>query len=166
MKENIGKILRVPALVLLVLATTCYAQFNAGVQGTVQDPKGNVVADATITLINSGTGVTQKAVSNGSGVYRFASLATGNYTVSTTVPGFAPVSVSIVLTTDQLLDVPLALAVASATSTVTVTTQAALLDTSDSRFEETINNTALQDLPLPGRNPTNVLTIAPGVTGL
>src|ERR1700735_3922470 len=111
MKETIGRILRVPALVLLVLATSCYAQFNAGVQGTVQDPKGNVVADATVTLINSSTGVAQRAVSNGSCVYRFTSVAAGNYTVSTTVAGFAPVSVSIVLTTDQLLDVPLALAV-------------------------------------------------------
>ena len=41
-----------------------------------------------------------------------------------------------------------------------------MLDTSDSRFEETLNTTALEDLPLPGRNPTNVLTVAPGVTGL
>lgn len=166
MKENIGRILRILALVICVLAPRCYAQFNAGVQGTVQDPRGNVIANAAVTLVNSGTGVAQKAVSNDSGVYRFTSVAAGNYTVSTTVQGFAPISVQIVLTTDQLLDVPLALTVASATSTVSVTTQAPLLDTSDSRFEETLNNTALQDLPLPGRNPTNVLTIAPGVTGL
>ena len=39
------------------------------------------------------------------------------------------------------------------------------LDTSDSRFEQTLNTTALEDLPLPGRNPTNVITMAPGVTG-
>ena len=66
------------------------------------------------------------------------------------------------LTANQLFDVPLVLNVASASSTVTVSTQAPLLDTSDSRFEETLNTTALADLPLPGRNPTNVLTIAPG----
>jgi hypothetical protein len=156
----------VGCILIFLISVPGFAQFNAGVQGTVVDPNGSVVPKASVTLINSGTGVAQRAISNDSGVYRFTSLATGNYTVSADVPGFAHVSVSIVLTTDQLLDVPLALTVASERSTVTVTTEAPLLDTSDSRFEETLNNTALQDLPLPGRNPTNVLTIAPGVTGL
>ncbi len=165
MTGNISRILSIVALVL-VAATSCYAQFTAGVQGTVQDPKGNVVANATVTLVKTDTGVTQKAVSNGSGVYRFASLATGGYTVSTTVGGFAPTSVSIILDANQLLDVPLNLTVAGTTSTVTVTTAAPLIDTSDSRLEETLNTTALEDLPLAGRNPTNVLTVAPGVTGL
>ena len=166
MRENIRRIFNIVALALLISTASCYAQFNAGVQGTVQDPKGNVVPNVTVTLINSGTGVKQQAISNSSGVYRFTSLATGNYIVSTTVQGFQPTSVSIILTTDQLLDVPLNLTVAGTTATVTVTTQAPLLDTSDSRFEETLSTTALQDLPLPGRNPTNVLTVAPGVTGL
>ena len=166
MKEKSLRILSIVALLLLISGTRCQAQFNAGVQGTVQDPKGSVVPNATVTLVNTGTGVTQNAVSNDSGVYRFASLAAGSYTVSTSVQGFARVAVSIVLTTDQLLNVPLNLTVAAATSTVTVTSEAPLLDTSDSRFEETLNTTALSDLPLPGRNPTNVLTVAPGVTGL
>jgi hypothetical protein len=166
MRENIRRIFNIVALALLISTASCYAQFNAGVQGTVQDPKGDVVPDATVTLINAGTGVRQQAISNSSGVYRFTSLATGNYIVSTTVQGFQPTSVSIILTTNQLLDVPQNLTVAGATATVTVTTQAPLLDTSDSRFEETLSTTALQDLPLAGRNPTNVLTVAPGVTGL
>jgi hypothetical protein len=51
-------------------------------------------------------------------------------------------------------------------STVTVTTQAPLIDTSDSRFEQTLDTSAMADLPLQGRNPTNVLIVAPGVTGL
>jgi hypothetical protein len=166
MKRQIARLVEILALVMLFATASCYAQFNAAVQGTVQDSKGAVIPNATVTLTNVGTSVTQAAVSNGAGVYRFASLATGNYTVSTTVSGFSPASVDITLTADQLLDVPLNLTVGSTASTVTVTTQAALLDTSDSRFEQTLNTTALEDLPLPGRNPTNVLTIAPGVTGL
>lgn len=122
------------ALVLMISTVSCYAQFNAGIQGTVQDPKDAVVPNASVTLSNDATGVKQTTVSSSGGVYRFTSLAAGNYTVSTTVTGFAPISEGVVLTANQLFDVPLILTIASNTSTVTVTTQAALLDTSDSRF--------------------------------
>ena len=111
------------------------------------------------------TAVTQTAFSNVSGVYRFDSLAPGNYTVSTTVQGFSTASVSFNLATDQTRDVPLTLTVEKVASTVTVSTEAPLIDTSDSRFEQTLDTQALTDLPLPGRNATNVITIAPGVTG-
>jgi hypothetical protein len=155
-------------LMALSLASTaiCNAQFSGGVQGTVQDSKGAVVPNATVTLINADTGVKQIAVSNASGVYRLTSLAPGNYTVSTTVPGFATAAVSFNLDTDQVRDVPLSLALEKVSSTVTVTTTAPLLDTSDSRLEQTLDTTALEDLPLQGRNPTNVIILAPGVTGL
>jgi len=151
---------------LLLTGTACFAQFTASVQGTVQDPKGSVVPNATITLTNAATGVNQTAKSNSSGIYRFDSLAPGTYTVAAAVSGFANAQVSFTIETDQTRDVPLQLNVASVSSTVTVTTQAPLLDTSDSRFEQTLGSTALADLPLPGRNPTNVITVAPGVTGL
>lgn len=166
MKTKLRRLVGIIALVLFISTASCYAQFNSGIQGTVLDPKGAVVPNASVTLSNDATGVKQTTLSTDNGIYRFTSLAAGNYTVSTTVQGFAPVTAGVVLTANQLFDVPLTLTVASASSTVTVTTQAALLDTSDSRFEETLNTAALADLPLPGRNPTNVLTIAPGVTGL
>jgi hypothetical protein len=132
----------------------------------VQDQKGAIVPQAKVALTNVDTGVTQMAVSNATGVYRFVSLAPGNYTVSSSVQGFAPASVSFNLATDEERDVPLTLSIEKAASTVTVTTAAPLIDTSDSRFEQTLDTTALADLPLPGRNATNVMTIAPGVTGL
>lgn len=166
MTRNLRRFFKILALALIVSTGSCHAQFNAGIQGTVQDQKGAVVPNATVTLVNDATGIKQTTLSTNGGVYRFTSLAAGNYTVSTAVQGFSAVSEAVVLTANQLFDVPLTLTVASASSTVTVTTQAALLDTSDSRFEETLNTTALTDLPLPGRNPTNVLTVAPGVTGV
>ncbi len=166
MREWSTWLMKVLPLLLLISAASCYAQFNASVQGTVADSKGAVIPNATITLVRGATGVTQKAVANASGVYRFVSLAPGNYTVSTTVQGFAPASVGFNLATEEVRNVPLYLTVESVSSTITVTTEAPLLDTSDSRFEQTLNTTALTDLPLQGRNPTNVITLAPGVTGL
>jgi len=156
------------ALVLLPMmaAAACYAQFNASVQGTVQDPKGAVVPAASVVLTKVDTGVMQKATTNVEGIYHFDSLAPGSYTISAVVQGFSESRVSFELTTDQVRDVPLNLTVGQVSSTVTVTTQAPLLDTSDSRFEATLGTTALQDLPMPGRNPTSEIYITPGVTGL
>lgn len=165
MKQITKRSFQVLTLFLLLATASCYAQFTGGVQGTVQDQKGAIVPQAKVALMNVETGVTQTAVSNGTGVYRFVSLAPGNYTVSTTVQGFAPASVSFNLATDEVRDVALSLTVEKVASTVTVTTEAPLIDTSDSRFEQTLDTEALTDLPLPGRNATNVITIAPGVTG-
>jgi hypothetical protein len=166
MKETTRRFFCLLTLGLLISTASSYAQFNGNVQGTVQDPKGAVIPKATVTLMNVDTGVTQTAVSNVSGVYRFDSLAPGNYTVSAAAQGFSSASVSFNLATNQTRDVELALTVAQVSSTVTVTTEAPLIDTSDSRFEQTLDSTALADLPLQGRNPTNVITMAPGVTGL
>jgi hypothetical protein len=166
MKQTTKRSIQALTLFLLLATANCYAQFTGGLQGTVQDQKGAIVPQAKVALTNVDTGVTQMAVSNATGVYRFVSLAPGNYTVSSSVQGFAPASVSFNLATDEERDVPLTLSIEKAASTVTVTTAAPLIDTSDSRFEQTLDTTALADLPLPGRNATNVMTIAPGVTGL
>jgi len=166
MKGTTKRLFQALTLFLLLATASCYAQFTGGLQGTVQDQKGAIVPQAKVALTNADTGVTQMAVSNATGVYRFVSLAPGNYTVSTTVQGFAPTSVSFNLATDEERDVSLTLSIEKTASTVTVTTAAPLIDTSDSRFEQTLDTEALTDLPLPGRNATNVITIAPGVTGL
>ena len=142
------------SLVLLISTASCFAQFNGNVQGTVLDPKGNAVPGARVTLVNAQTSVQQQVMSDSTGLYRFDSVAPGDYSVSTTVPGFAPVTVTFNLTTDQTREVPLNLAIQAASSTVTVTTEAPLIDTSDSRFEQTLDTTAVTDLPLAGRNPT------------
>jgi hypothetical protein len=165
MKEAIRNLAKIVALLVLLASVNCFAQFTAGVQGNVVDPKGSAVPNVSVELTNVDTGVRQVATSNQSGVYRFLSLSPGNYTATATVAGFAPTTVSFNLATAQVRDVPLNLEVERVQSTVTVTEQAPLLDTSDSRFEQTLDTTALQTLPLAGRNPTNVITVAPGVTG-
>src|ERR1700752_2420704 len=132
---TIGRLFCCSILGLLLATASCYRQFTGGVQGTVQDQKGNIVPQAKIALTNIDTGVTDTALSNSTGVYRFVSLAPGNYTVTTTVHGLQTASVSFNLATNEVRDVPIPLSVEKVASTVTVTTAAPLIDTSDSRFE-------------------------------
>jgi hypothetical protein len=158
-------------LIPLVLATLCcaapvFAQFSASVQGTVLDPRGNVVSGATIVLVNTDTNVTQTKTSDPSGSYRFVSLAPGHYQVSASASGFATSKVGFVLNTAENRDVPIALSVGEVASTVSVSAESPLLDTSDSRDQLTIDTQAVQSLPLAARNPTSLIGLAPGVTGL
>ncbi len=142
------------------------AQFNSAVQGTVEDNSGSAIASSTVTLTNVDNKVTQTAKSNASGVYRFSSLAPGNYQVAGAAPGFSSTKTSFTLTTAETRDVTITLSVGSVSSQVEVTEQAPLLDTSDSRNELTLNTAAFEQLPLAARNPLALITLAPGVTGL
>ena len=151
---------------LSMITATALAQFTAGVQGSVQDSGGASVPNATITLTNDDNQVTQTTNTDSGGVFRFASLGPGSYTVSATAPGFSQAKTQFSLTAGETRNVPLTVSVGSVSTNVTVTTTAPLLDTSDSRNQQTLDQTALENLPLAARNPTALLTLTPGVTGL
>ena len=76
-------------VLFLVATSSAFAQFNSAVQGTVQDNSGGAVATATVTLTNVDNKVTQTATATGSGVYRFSSLAPGNYRILAAATGFS-----------------------------------------------------------------------------
>ena len=162
--------LRYAAQALTILFLLCaahgYAQFSGGVQGTVQDSSGAAVPNASVTLKNTDTSVTLEAVSDDAGVYRFVSLAPGPYAVSGSAKGFGDAKVEFRLTTNETRNVIITLAIGQVSSNVTVTSEAPLIDTSDSRNEQTLGTEALQDLPLAARNPTALIGLTPGVTGL
>ncbi len=151
---------------LLMMAPAALAQFTAGVQGNVQDATGASIANATITLTNVDDQVTQTTTSDSGGVFRFASLGPGNYTVSASASGFTTSTTKIELTAGENRNVPMTLSVGQVATNVTVTTQSPLLDTSDSRNQQTLDQVALENLPLAARNPLALLTLTPGVTGL
>ncbi|HSU18729.1 MAG TPA: carboxypeptidase-like regulatory domain-containing protein, partial [Acidobacteriaceae bacterium] len=150
---------------MLVGCSAALAQFSGSLQGSVQDPSGAAIPKATVTLTNTATKVTQSTQASASGVYRFDSLAPGDYVVEGSAGGFAVNKVAFTLRTGQLMNVPLSLAVASSAQTVEVTTQAPVLDTAETRTQLTIDTETLDSLPLPGRDQLGLVTLAPGVTG-
>lgn len=150
---------------MLVGCGAALAQFSGSLQGSVQDPSGAAIPKATVTLTNTATKVTQTTQASADGVYRFDSLAPGDYVVEGSAGGFAENKVAFTLRTGQLMNVPLSLAVASSAQTVEVTTQAPVLDTAETRTQLTIDMETLDSLPLPGRNQLGLVTLAPGVTG-
>jgi hypothetical protein len=143
-----------------------HAQFSGTITGEVDDPKGSVVPGAKLTLTKTDTGDVRTTTSNSSGIYLFVSLSPGRYRLDTAASGFATTENSFVLETGQTLNLAVKLAVGSNTQQIEVTTEAPVLDTADTRLQETLSTHTLSTLPLAGRNMISLVTLAPGVTGL
>jgi Carboxypeptidase regulatory-like domain len=154
------------ALLVLFSAASAFAQFTSSIQGTVQDPSGAGIAKATVHLVSVSTNVTEATTSDDAGNFRFLSLAPGSYKVTVEATGFAKSEVDITLLTAQNLSVPVTLKVGSISEAVSVTTEAPVVDTADSRTQLTLENQAVAELPIVGRNLVTLVTMAPGVSGL
>jgi hypothetical protein len=151
------------------MGLTClpaFAQFSSAVQGTVLDPSSASVVDAKVRLTNTRTGITSETVSNATGFYRFSSLAPSDYELKVEVPGFRGSTVALALTTGQTRDLNVTLQVQSAGETVSVTSEAAALDSAESRQQITMEQNVVRDIPLLNNSIFSVLGLAPGVTGL
>src|SRR2546423_10740540 len=85
-------------LACLVFSTNTFAQTtNATLGGTVSDASGALIPGVEVTAKNTGTGIVNTTLTNESGAYQFASLQTGTYEVSATLPGFQTSSVKDVM---------------------------------------------------------------------
>ena len=154
------------ALGLLLTSMQAFAQFSSSVQGNVLDEKSAAIGKATVTLVNIDTKVTAIRTADEAGSYRFVSLAPGNYEISAAAASFTTTKVDFTLQTAENREIPLTLSVGQVASTVSVTAQAPLLDVSDSRNQLTIDSQSIQSLPLAARNPTSLIGLTPGVSGL
>ncbi len=142
-----------------------WAQFSGTVTGTVADPTGAVVPDASVQLVNDATGALTVGKTDPSGVFIFPSLAPGEYHLTCKVQGFSATTQDVVLQTNQVLNVPIKLLVGNAVQTVNVTAQSPLLDTADTRIQETISSATLSQLPLAGESMISLVTLSPGAVG-
>src|SRR5256884_6433207 len=153
-------------LVMLLVAVSTRAQFSGNIQGTVVDPSGAAIAQAKVALENLGNHISATTTTDGEGGYRFLSLAPGSYKISVEAAGFSRAETTITLETNQNLNVPFAVKVGAATSSVTVTAEAPLLNTAETRNQQTLETQELATLPLAGRNLFSLVSLAPGVSGL
>jgi hypothetical protein len=151
---------------LLLLPAAAFAQFTSSVQGTVQDPSGAGVAKAAVTLTNTATHNAVTTTTDGSGNFNFLSVPPGPYKITVEATGFAKSEADVTLLTAQNLNVPVTLKVGNVSETINVTTEAPVVDTADSRTQMTLENQAVTELPIVGRNLVTLVTMAPGVSGL
>ncbi len=156
------------AFVLVFLACVPWvaAQTAQGVvTGTVFDPSGAIVPEATVKLTNEGTNITQTATTGSAGNYRLSLVPPGTYTVSAKAPGFAEKVVKgIIVRVSQTVPLDINLAVAQAAQAVEVTAATPLVETATSDLTHTIERTTLENTPLLSRNIYDLAFVAPQVT--
>src|SRR5205814_10178779 len=87
--------------VVMVMASSTWAQFTGNIQGTVSDPSGAAVAQAQVDLVNVVTKVSATTTTDASGDYRFLSLASGSYETTVEAAGLAKAGTTVRLETHQ-----------------------------------------------------------------
>ncbi len=149
--------------------TLSYAQtITAGVNGTVTDASGAVVANAKVTTTNVDTNVSLSTVTNKDGIYVIRNLQIGQYKVTVESAGFATQTLGpFTLETGQDAKVDSKLGVAGGTTAVDVNSDVSpLLNTENATLGNTLDVNAVQNFPLVGRNFSELTLYIPGaVTG-
>ncbi len=148
---------------VLFCAFPVFAQSAAGeVTGTVSDKSGGAVAGATVKLNNVATGLSDQAQTNGSGSYTFINVQPGPYVLSVENPGFKTAQAKFEISVNQTVTENLMLDVGSVNETVTVSAEAPLVQQSSTNLGTVISEQAVKELPLNGRNFTQLMILTPG----
>jgi hypothetical protein len=153
----------VVALGLLPAALAAQA-VTGTILGTITDTSGAAVPGATVTLTNTGTGLSRTVVTDSAGEYTLPQLPTGKYKMTAELPGFKTATLSdIELTVDTKVRVNARLEVGTVSETVTVAATSPLVQVSTSELGTTVQEEQIKTLPLNGRNFVNLTRTVPGV---
>ncbi|MBV9499783.1 MAG: TonB-dependent receptor [Acidobacteriaceae bacterium] len=137
--------------------------FRGGVTGTVTDASGAVVAGTAVKLVSPDTGLTRDTVTSSAGEFVFQDLPLGNYDITVTQSGFDTVHVSgIVVDAGKVNNLALKLEVAKQATAIEVQAAAVQLETASSAQTSLIDTKQILDIPMNGRDFTQLLKFNPG----
>ena len=155
------------ALLSTLLAVAGYTQtFRGAINGSVTDPSGAVVANAKVTATNVGTSVVLNTVTTSNGEYSFQDLPLGTYKVTVSAGGFSQVTVDQVsVTAGSIYTLPVQLKMGQQTTAIEVSAAALAVDTTTTTQTDTITDTALQNIPLNGRDWSQLIAAKTGYGG-
>ncbi len=150
--------------VWLVAASPLAAQQTAAqIGGRITDQTGAVIADASVVVRNTETGIRTETTSNAVGNYVVPLLEPGSYQLQASKSGFRPITQSgIVLRVNQAARLDFTLELGTVSEAVSVTADAPLLEASQSSLGAVVDNSRIVELPLNGRNPFDLVFLAPG----
>lgn len=164
------KFFRTSALLLFAVLAPLpsYTQItNARIAGTVRDSTGAVIPDAIVTIFNIGTNQERKLKSGSSGEFADPSLTPGTYSVTVEHDGFQKsLQIGIILTVSQNATLNITLNPGSVYDTVSVEAGAELINTTTAEISSLVDQHAVSQLPLNGRDPSSLVFLSPGVTNV
>jgi hypothetical protein len=163
--RNTLGILVLTFLFLFLLQLNVSAQVTAGnISGTVRDPSGAVVPDATVTLRNTSTGIEQITKSKADGSYAFPSVEVGKYELDVATSGFRPYKrTSITIDVNTKLQIDAGLELGAATDEVTVEANGVQVETQSTQMGDVETGQVITAVALNGRSYTDLLSLQPSI---
>jgi outer membrane receptor protein involved in Fe transport len=154
-------------VILLLAMVAAQAQFKATVQGSVKDANGAAVPGVTITLTSKETNKSQQVQSSDEGFYRVSGLAPGIYSIIAEKQGFKKeVLEKVTVKGEETQGVDLTLSTGEVSESVTVAAEAGeQLQTENGNVSRAITTQEVRQLPQNGRDPYELVRLAPGVFG-
>jgi len=152
---------------LLSMTTGLYAQAVAvaEVSGTVTDPSAKSIVGAAVTLTDKDTKSAHATVTENDGHYIISNLAPGPYSLEVKAPGFKDYrQTGIILEVAQNIAINVAMTIGAVTDTIDVSANASMVETKDSAIAQVMDEAKITELPLNGRNLTQLLTLTGGGT--
>src|SRR5437762_10050532 len=157
-------IYKLAVLALLVSLPAFSQAITAKVSGTVSDPSGAVVPNASVTIRNQQTSQARSAKTDSAGGYEFSFLPIGSYSLSVEATGFQKAEVApFPLSVDQEARVDVKMTIGQAAETVQVAATAILMQTENSTVGTVIDSQKVVELPLNGRSFVQLALLTPGV---
>ena len=155
-------------LAAVILAAPSAQAQSSSLSGVVTDETGGILPDAEITVINQDNNLHRTVLSSQEGLFVFAQLPPGSYTLTASQPGFNEVTLEgITLLVNTNLEIPVVFdTVATLTRSITVSATAPQLNTTDASVGNAFGTKPIRQLPLNARNPAGLLSLQAGVTFL
>ena len=153
------RILSVLLTLSLLSSVPLLAQtFRGTINGVVTDPTGAVVPGAKVTATEVATAGVRTTVASGAGEFAFSDLPLSSYNIKVEAPGFQATEVTgVQVLAGKIYTLPVKLSLAQQAATVEVSADALSLDTTTVTQTTTIDSKSLQDVPLNGRDFTQLL---------
>jgi hypothetical protein len=138
---------------------------TSSLRGTVSDPQGAVLAGASVTLANASTGFSQSTKTDGAGVYQFLQIPPGTYSLTMTMAGFATLKQeNLQLQVNLPATANVNMRLKTEIATVEVQSSTVQVNTQDATLGNAFGTSQIASLPFEGRDPTQILSLQPGVT--
>ncbi|MGA2807558.1 MAG: TonB-dependent receptor [Terracidiphilus sp.] len=154
------------AILLSLGGLSAFAQFLSGIEGTVKDSSGALIAGAKVTVTDTRLGVAKSVTTNQAGYFRIDSIAASAYKVKIEMSGFkAWDQKDLVLQVGETRTLAPVLEVGSASAEVTVSASEVTLDMVSATTGSVIPEATLQETPLTGQNIYGLSALTPGMTG-
>lgn len=160
-----GRSIRALAFLFALQWAAVGQTFRGGIAGTVTDQSGAPISNAEVKLNGTDTGLTRSTQSASAGEFAFQDLPLGKYSITVTQSGFQTQEINdIAVEAGKIFNLKATLGVATQATTVEVAASSVAVETSSSALTSVIPTKAILDVPLNGRDFTQLLKLNPGVT--